>query len=406
MTMFRLFLVLFSACVCAMEPSANQIKQNNMRRVESLTALAAEALISDKGIHHYKKQNSSNESISNDLFDIIKKRSSLWSRLPVIYQGSMLGHTDYIRSLAYSRDGSMLASGGNDSIITLWDTENSQASTILNHSDKVVSVAFSPVNSELASGSHDTTIKLWDLTTGKDTTQLDHGSEVRSLAYSPDGTIIASISGDLNSTLGNSTMHLWDLAAHKLIHMVKKAPSCRISAVVYHPNGLEVIVAHKTGIIEIIDLRTNKVSAEFKGHETFISSLALNSDGTRLISVAHNQAKLWNYDTKESVSTTLDRGVLSVTLSPDGNHIATGLIEKTVKIWNLATSQLITTLNGHYGWVSSVAYKPDGTQLASGSHDQMVQLWTPMEHVNSFEELVEHLENIGSLDAEKDEEPV
>src|SRR5256885_13308348 len=68
-------------------------------------------------------------------------------------------------------------------------------------------------------------------------------------------------------------------------------------------------------------------------------------------------------------------GVNSVAFSADGNHLASGSDDHTVKIWDAATGKCLQTLEGHSGWVSSVAFLADGNHLASGSYDHTVKIW-------------------------------
>jgi WD40 repeat protein len=67
--------------------------------------------------------------------------------------------------------------------------------------------------------------------------------------------------------------------------------------------------------------------------------------------------------------------VSSVAFNPDGTRIASGSFDKTVRLWDTASGELLATLTEHEGAVISVAFSPDGTRIASGSDDRTVRLW-------------------------------
>ncbi|KAL4787985.1 WD40-repeat-containing domain protein [Aspergillus varians] len=99
---------------------------------------------------------------------------------------TLTGHSDRVRSVAFSSDGSTLASGSDDTTIKLWDVNTGKGlQTLTSHLSWVKSVTFSSEGSTLASGSYDTTIKLWDVNTGKELQTLTgHSGSVTLLANS------------------------------------------------------------------------------------------------------------------------------------------------------------------------------------------------------------------------------
>jgi WD40 repeat protein len=68
--------------------------------------------------------------------------------------------------------------------------------------------------------------------------------------------------------------------------------------------------------------------------------------------------------------------VRSVTISPDGQTLASGSEDNTIKLWNVKTGDLLCTLSGHESSVSSVAISPDGQTVASGSFDNTISNYT------------------------------
>ena len=88
--------------------------------------------------------------------------------------------------------------------------------------------------------------------------------------------------------------------------------------------------------------------------------------------------RLWDLTDPGTAPTVLEdheNGVTSVTFSPDGQMLASGRWNQTVRLWNLADPADPVILEGHEQAITSVAFSPDGQTLASGSEDGTVRLW-------------------------------
>ncbi len=133
--------------------------------------------------------------------------------------GCYPGHTNWIWDLTFSPDGKLLASCSADLTVRLWDVATGHLlKTFEGHQLEALSVKFSPNGQYLATGSSDLTIEIWEIETGKAVQTLTgHLGRVLSVSYHPDGKLLASSSGD-------ETIKLWDLATGECIHTYKPLP--------------------------------------------------------------------------------------------------------------------------------------------------------------------------------------
>ncbi|KHG39122.1 WD-40 repeat-containing serine/threonine protein kinase, partial [Aphanizomenon flos-aquae 2012/KM1/D3] len=127
-------------------------------------------------------------------------------------------------------------------------------------------------------------------------------------------------------------------------------------------NPISVIASLPSGIL---------LERTLKGHSSSVNSVAYSPDGQTLASASVDKTiKLWNVKTGNLLQTLEGHSspVNSVAYSPDGQILASATVDNTntIKLWNVKTGNLLQTLTGHSDWVSSVAYSPDGQILASG----------------------------------------
>ncbi|MEG3954814.1 WD40 domain-containing protein [Microcoleus sp. herbarium2] len=277
-----------------------------------------------------------------------------------------------VRSVIFSPDGKLLATGDTDSVVRLW--EASSGKEILSckgHTNVVESVAFSPDGEILASGSYDKTIKLWDVNTGECLKVLQgHTESVMSLTFNADGNILASGSFD-------RTVRLWDLRTGECCKILQDHTKV-VFSVAFHPAGEMLASGSRDRTVRLWNIGTGECLKTLQGHTNDVFSVAFDSAGEILASgSADKTVRLWNIGSGECLKTLeghFDQ-VRSVAFSPSGEILASGSSDQTAKLWDIRTGECLNTLQGHCNQVGSVAFHPAGEILVSGSYDQTLRLW-------------------------------
>lgn len=275
-----------------------------------------------------------------------------------------------VNSLAFSADGTMLATNDWKSIKLREARTAAEIRTLHGHRERVHSVAFSPNGKLLASGSEDDTIKLWDTHSGAELRTLQgHKYNVESVAFSPDGKLLASRSGE--------GIIIWEPETGvKLRTIDERGGEC----IAFSPDG-KLLASHGPDYtIKLWAPHTGEEVGTFRGHTDYVMSLAFSPDGRLLASASFDYTiKLWDVYAGAEIKTLKGNHgrVYSVAFSPDGKVLVSGGHDGTVALWSVTSGSEIGIHVGHADYVYSVAFSPDGASLASGSERGGVKIWDP-----------------------------
>ncbi|HML22978.1 MAG TPA: c-type cytochrome [Aggregatilinea sp.] len=281
------------------------------------------------------------------------------------------GHEEYVNSVAWSPDGTILASGSDDMTVRLWDVATGEEIRVLRgHEDYVNAVAFSPDGRTIASASYDGVVKLWSATSGQEIRQMEaKGADITDLAFSPNGKMLAA------SGLG---ILLWDVASGDLTATFESPDLAAPYGLAFNPDGTILAAGDDAGEIKLWNVANGTVIRALQGHTDYVRSVAFSPDGTRLAS-GSDDATVRVWDVTSGMQSLLLQGhtdyIRSVAWSPDGARLASGSDDTTVWIWDATTGAAQAVLRGHSDYVNSVAFSPDSQRLASASDDKLVLLW-------------------------------
>jgi len=296
---------------------------------------------------------------------------------------TMTGHGGTITALAFSPDGTILASSAQDeNMVILWDMVTAQERIRLKgHTGWVRSLAFSPDGATLASGGIDKTVRLWDVASGRELGVLEgHSDYVGNIAFSPDGSTLASASRD-------GTVRLWDVAARQpragFMYTAPTDPATGapdwLTGLAYSPDGQSIAVGSASGSIYVIDPSSGQLQRELKGHAGWvvIRGLSYSPDGRTLASASTDgTVRLWSPLTgTERATLKGSLRLIGLSWAPDSQHLATTSdTGGSLTVWNTQSREAEHGVQIAQGAVTTMAYSDNGAILGTGGASGTVRV--------------------------------
>jgi WD40 repeat protein len=354
----------------------------------------------DREVHHVAVSPDGKVVASGDRTGWVR----LWSAETGKELGVRRGPRHPAVSVAFSRDGSLVASGSaGDRAVFVWgaaggallrkfEFDCTRVGWWCGYHD-ASTLFFSPDGKTVASTSCDGAVHLWELETARQRSIAGGGLSLSLIAFAPDGKTVAVLSNDedrggvviRDTATGKAVRGLRpfgeERGARRGYSRLTFSPDGKALAVAAHPDGPVRRFPPENDTIFLVDVASGKVLRSFRRAQGPPGGLVFSADGKFLAAGATDRypVEIWDVSTG-SKRRSLRAGVgprgepAPLAFSPDGKTLATGKGARVV-LWEVATGKELRVLEGHSAPVRCLAFSPDGKWLLSGSDDTTVLLW-------------------------------
>ncbi len=296
--------------------------------------------------------------------------------------------------LAFSPDDRLLAVGGNEGQVLVWDLKTKKVAWQPTPNPlRVSSVAFSPDSKLLAIGHGEDQAStslgeaaVWDVTTRKQRAIVPmEAGQVYAVQFSQDGRKLV-VAGGVYDKLGEA--RVWDVQSGETRKLEWTPPHTHcFKTVALSPDG-RALALECNRSINVIAPADNKILLQSKQTlASWVRSVAFAPDGKLVAAVT---ARSWTERAQPGALVLWDvegwaqrkpmpatSGLLSVAFMPDGRFIVTGGYDSVIRFWDVEAGQESAQLRGHLSQVNAVAVSPDGRTVASAAQEGVVWLWDP-----------------------------
>lgn len=287
-----------------------------------------------------------------------------------IYHPHVKGDDPYCLSLDFTPDGRFLLTANSRQIVFVWSMETSEyvnkfVST--GPADWIDHIKVSQDGSTLVGGCETGQLLVWDFPTGKKRAELSVCCGwIENVGVSIDGRYVA-----YSSTKGQA--ELWDTETRQKIIELEK--NNRVVGICFSNDGRTLFVATQNEVA-IWDLATRKVRDTIKGHEDYLSAIAVAPDGDSLLTCSRdNTVQLWDVSPQEEALPGHYESVSAVAWSKDASILGSADLNGRILLWNSGDNSIQAEFPGYGVAIRAIAFHPNGKKVATAGDDNRIRIW-------------------------------